>query len=112
MLLCFLHACALSSFYAQDHLASGNNLVDTSSFHTYVRIMDLKVDALGLLCPLPVLRLRKRMEPLPDGALVALIADDPAAIVDVPHFCQEAGHEFLGMEENDGQLSFTVRKGG
>ena len=68
--------------------------------------IDLEVDALGLLCPLPVLRLRKRMKPLPPGATVRLLADDPAAHVDVPHFCAEAGHDFLGAENH----SFTLRK--
>ncbi|MGB1235084.1 MAG: sulfurtransferase TusA family protein [Planktomarina sp.] len=70
----------------------------------------MEIDALGLLCPLPVLRLRKRLEPLAAGTEVVLIADDPAAIVDVPHFCAEAGHEFL-MSETDGMpLRFTIRK--
>ncbi|WP_422049781.1 sulfurtransferase TusA family protein [Shimia sp.] len=73
--------------------------------------MDLEIDALGLLCPLPVLRLRKRMEPLQQGAKVLLIADDPAAIVDVPHFCNEAGHQFIGMSEVEGRLEFTIQKG-
>ncbi|MBO9397182.1 sulfurtransferase TusA family protein [Shimia sp. R9_2] len=73
--------------------------------------MDLEIDALGLLCPLPVLRLRKRMEPLQQGAKVLLIADDPAAIVDVPHFCVEAGHQFIDMSEVDGRLEFTIQKG-
>ncbi|MEM7491420.1 MAG: sulfurtransferase TusA family protein [Pseudomonadota bacterium] len=68
---------------------------------------DLEVDALGLLCPLPVLRLKKRMAPLPSGAVVALLADDPAAHVDVPHFCAEAGHEFIGADGT----TFTIRKG-
>ncbi len=69
--------------------------------------MDLEVDALGLKCPLPVLRLKKRMAPLPSGAVIRLLADDPAAHVDVPHFCAEAGHEFLGAEGT----TFTVKKG-
>ena len=69
--------------------------------------VDLEVDATGLLCPLPVLRLRKRMAPLPSGATVRLLADDPAAHVDVPHFCAEAGHAFLGAEGD----AFLVRKG-
>ena len=53
------------------------------------------VDATGLLCPLPVLKLRKRMRPLPSGGRIRLLADDPAAAVDVPHFCAEAGHELV-----------------
>ncbi|KIT17359.1 sulfurtransferase TusA family protein [Jannaschia aquimarina] len=68
---------------------------------------DLEVDALGLLCPLPVLRLRKRMQPLPPGAVIRLLADDPAAHVDVPHFCVEQGHEFIGVDGT----AFTIRKG-
>ncbi|MCK0166523.1 sulfurtransferase TusA family protein [Jannaschia sp. S6380] len=68
---------------------------------------DLEVDALGLLCPLPVLRLKKRIRDLPRGATATLLADDPAAHVDVPHFCAEAGHEFLGVEGH----AFRIRKG-
>ncbi len=70
-----------------------------------------EIDALGLLCPLPVLKLRKRMKPLLPGAQVRLLADDPAAVIDVPHFCNEAGHECLNMSEIDGQLIFHIRKG-
>ncbi|WP_294220525.1 sulfurtransferase TusA family protein [uncultured Shimia sp.] len=73
--------------------------------------MDLEIDAIGLLCPLPVLRLRKRMEPLNAGAKIRLLADDPAAIIDVPHFCSEAGHAFVSMTETDGHLEFIVQKG-
>ena len=68
---------------------------------------DAEVDARGLLCPLPVLRLRKRMQALPAGAVIRLLADDPAAHVDVPHFCAEGGHAFLGVEGD----AFSVRKG-
>ena len=74
--------------------------------------VDLEVDALGLLCPLPVLRLRKRMLPLQSGQIVRLLADDPAAHVDVPHFCQEAGHECMEIADlPEGGAAFYVRKG-
>lgn len=72
----------------------------------------LEIDALGLLCPLPVLRLRKRMGPLPDGAIVRLLADDPAAVIDVPHFCAEAGHALLEIAEEEAQTAYLLRKGG
>lgn len=62
---------------------------------------DLEIDALGLLCPLPVLRLRKRMAELDGDSVVRLLADDPAAAIDVPHFCQESAHTFLGSEPLD-----------
>ncbi|MDM7256200.1 MAG: sulfurtransferase TusA family protein, partial [Paracoccus sp. (in: a-proteobacteria)] len=53
------------------------------------------IDALDLICPLPVLRLRKRLQDLPAGATVRLLASDPAAVIDVPHFCAEGGHNLL-----------------
>ncbi len=73
--------------------------------------MSETVDALGLLCPLPVLRLRKRMRALASGDTITLVADDPAAVIDVPHFCAEAGHSLLGTEEEeDGATRYTVQK--
>ena len=70
------------------------------------------IDATGLLCPLPVLRLRKRLSSLTCGQVIEMRANDPAAIVDVPHFCAQAGHEFLGMSETDGTQIYLVRKRG
>ena len=67
------------------------------------------LDARGLLCPLPVLKLRKRLKSLEAGQVLELWADDPAAEIDVPHFCTEAGHEYLGMSENDGYAAYRVR---
>ncbi|UZD92013.1 sulfurtransferase TusA family protein [Cognatishimia activa] len=70
-----------------------------------------EIDALGLLCPLPVLKLRKRMMPLSSGDQIVLIADDPASIVDVPHFCNEQGHALIKSHEENGAIYFTVQKG-
>ncbi|NRB20160.1 MAG: sulfurtransferase TusA family protein [Rhodobacteraceae bacterium] len=70
------------------------------------------LDAIGLLCPLPVLKLRKRLKPLQQGALLQLLADDPAAVIDVPHFCNESGHTLLQMTEANGHQVYLVRKGG
>lgn len=68
------------------------------------------LDARGLLCPLPVLKLRKRLKALQAGEVMELWADDPAAVVDVQHYCAEAGQDFLGMAERDGYNAFTIRK--
>ena len=59
---------------------------------------EVTIDALGLLCPLPVLKLRKVLRNSPDGSIVKLIADDPVAHVDVAHFCSESENIFLGEE--------------
>ena len=73
--------------------------------------MSHEVDATGLLCPLPVLKLRKRLAALAAGDTIVLQADDPAAIVDVPHFCAEAGHDLIGTEDQGAVQIYTVRKG-
>ena len=68
------------------------------------------IDAIGLICPLPVLKLRKRLKGVIAGGRVRLLATDPAAIVDVPHFCAEAGHTLLESRESDGTLIFLIEK--
>ena len=60
---------------------------------------DAELDAKGLLCPLPVLKARKRLQALSRGQVLRVEADDPAAIVDVPHFCAEAGHDLLQQDD-------------
>ncbi len=71
-----------------------------------------ELDALGLLCPLPVLKARKRLAGMPAGAVLRLVSDDPAAQLDVPHFCAEQGHELLGSAPRDGGgRLYRIRKG-
>lgn len=69
------------------------------------------LDARGLLCPLPVLKARKRLHSLPAGAVLEMLADDPAAIVDVPHFCAEAGHALIDQSETAEGQRYLIRKG-
>ncbi|MFC7705905.1 sulfurtransferase TusA family protein [Plastorhodobacter daqingensis] len=71
---------------------------------------DAELDAIGLLCPLPVLKARKRLSALPPGAVLRLLATDPAAHVDVPHYCAEAGHDLIGSEQEGDTLVFLIRK--
>ena len=73
---------------------------------------DVELDTCGLLCPLPVLKARKRLQSMTSGGVLRMIADDPAARVDVPHFCAEQGHDLLEQQDGpNGQLNFTIRKG-
>lgn len=79
---------------------------------TYITVMnyDAELDALGLLCPLPVLKARKRLQALESGQVLQVLADDPAAIVDVPHFCAETGHELLSMSDAGAHQIYLLRK--
>lgn len=75
------------------------------------RTWDIEIDAIGLRCPLPVLRLQKRLMALAPGEVARLLASDPMARIDVPHFCAEGGHALLSTAETGDTLEFLVRKG-
>lgn len=60
---------------------------------------DIEIDAQGLLCPLPVLKARKRLLSMARGEVLCMLADDPAAVIDVPHFCTESGHELIAVDD-------------
>lgn len=70
------------------------------------------LDLRGLKCPLPVLKVRKRLADLGDGALLAVEATDPLAVIDIPHFCREHGHELVETTAVAGGHRFLIRKGG
>ncbi len=71
---------------------------------------NLIVDARGLRCPAPTLRLQRAMRSARPGALVRLLADDPLARIDVPHFAAQAGLEIVELESSEALLSVLVRK--
>ena len=69
------------------------------------------LDATGLLCPLPVLKLRKHLKSMKIGDVVAVLADDPAATIDIPHFCNETGHTLISQNTNGScAIEYQVRK--
>ncbi|GGA22794.1 hypothetical protein GCM10011498_24470 [Amylibacter cionae] len=67
----------------------------------YLAVMEFddQLDATGLLCPLPVLKARKRLLALQSGQVLKVCADDPAAVIDMPHFCAEQGHDLVASTE-------------
>ncbi|WP_350335453.1 sulfurtransferase TusA family protein [Coralliovum pocilloporae] len=55
------------------------------------------LDTRGVQCPLPVLKARKALKEIEAGQVLSVLATDPMAAIDIPHFCNEAGHDFLGQ---------------
>ena len=72
--------------------------------------IDDELDATGLLCPLPVLKAAKRLRGMPSGAALRMLADDPAAVVDVPHFCAEQAYELVSAGSEGGVQVYVIRK--
>ena len=69
------------------------------------------VDARGLRCPLPVIRLARAARDLPPGSVLVLWATDPAARADVPAWCRMRGHELLETTEDDAEPTGPVEPG-
>lgn len=67
-------------------------------------------DLRGLKCPLPVIKTRKRLNLLPSGAVLAVETTDPLAGIDIPHLCQEDGHELVSSTRTDTGHRFVIRK--
>jgi len=68
------------------------------------------LDATGLLCPLPVLKARKLLAALTPGERLRMRADDPAAVIDVPHYCSESGHKLIESREDGGVQIYVIEK--
>lgn len=72
--------------------------------------MDEVLDFRGLKCPLPALLTRKALAPMPAGAMVTVLADDPLAVVDIPHMCHGEGHAVERVASHDGYTEFRLQR--
>ncbi|WP_320778533.1 cysteine desulfurase/sulfurtransferase TusA family protein [Streptomyces sp. CRN 30] len=70
----------------------------------------LVVDALGKLCPIPVIELAKVIGNVPVGSTVRVLADDEAARLDIPAWCEMRGQEYAGEEREERGTAYLVRR--
>ncbi|ALV54356.1 cysteine desulfurase [Streptomyces sp. 4F] len=70
----------------------------------------LVVDALGRRCPVPVIELAKVIGDVPVGGLVRVLADDEAARLDIPAWCEMRGQEYVGEQPADRGAAYVVRR--
>ena len=66
------------------------------------------VDARGHRCPAPTLRLQRALRRAAPGRIVRLLADDPMASIDVPHFAASNGLRLASVQIDGKVLSFDV----
>lgn len=69
------------------------------------------IDARGLICPLPVLKARKKLLSLQAGDILQVTATDAAAVADFALFCEETGHRLLSVTQESGVFVFQLRCG-
>ncbi len=70
----------------------------------------LEVDASGLHCPLPLLRLKKALMEVESGDIVKIIATDPAAHLDIGVYADQTGHQLLKLTRQENVQIFYIRK--
>lgn len=68
------------------------------------------LDVRGLLCPLPVLKARKRLLGMSQGAVLRMEATDPASVIDVPHYCAESGNELIDQAHDKDLFTYWIRR--
>jgi tRNA 2-thiouridine synthesizing protein A/cysteine desulfurase len=72
---------------------------------------DVELDCRGMLCPRPVLELDRHLGDVAAGGVVAVVATDAAARVDIPAWCRMRGQEYVGQDEApDGTPRYLVRR--
>lgn len=73
----------------------------TSQPNAFADPADVVLDARGLRCPLPVIRLADRTRSADPGTVVEVLATDPAARADIPAWCRMRGQDYLGEQDRE-----------
>ena len=68
------------------------------------------LDVKGMNCPLPVLRANRSLRSMAAGDRLRVLATDRAAVADFQAFCRETGHDLIAFSEENGVLSFVIRR--
>lgn len=73
--------------------------------------VDAKLDASGLLCPLPVYKASIALGQLSRGEVLHLITTDPGSLEDIPALARQLGDSLLGVERREESQLFWIEKG-
>ena len=75
-------------------------------------VADLKLDCVGLFCPMPILKTRDAMRRLEPGQVLEMTSDDPASEADVRSWTTRTGNELMEIDRNGATFRFLIRKAG
>jgi len=71
---------------------------------------DMKIDCLGLFCPVPILKTREVIKQMAAGQVLEMISDDPASDADVRSWSKRTGHLLLDVDKHGAVYRFLIRK--
>lgn len=70
-----------------------------------------RLDLVGMRCPLPVLHARRALREMDPGARLIVVTSDPLASIDIPHLCNEDGHDLVAERREGDNLVFEIARG-
>jgi tRNA 2-thiouridine synthesizing protein A len=70
---------------------------------------DATLDARGLMCPMPIVQLAKKVKEMASGQVLELLADDVGAKEDVPAWVSRTGNQLVGTEEEGNVFKFYIK---
>ena len=73
-------------------------------------MIDKKVDARGLSCPLPLLKAKQALNSVGQGSVVEVVSDDPSSERDFIVFSKQSGNELLSVQNLDNAFTFRIKK--
>jgi len=71
---------------------------------------NLEVDAIGMNCPLPILRTKKALATMQSGEVLKVKATDSGAAHDFPAFARQTGNELLSSTTEGDVLVFFLKR--
>lgn len=69
-----------------------------------------EIDAIGLKCPMPILKCKKSMSSLASGEILKIQTTDKSAQKDFVAFCDQTGHSLLSAQTKEEITTFYLRK--
>ena len=73
-------------------------------------MIDKKVDARGLSCPLPLLKAKQALNSVGQGSVVEVVSDDPSSERDFNVFSKQSGNELLLVQNLDNVFTYRIKK--
>jgi tRNA 2-thiouridine synthesizing protein A len=71
---------------------------------------DKALDCVGLYCPMPIVKTSQEIKKMKVGEVLEVVADDKGIKQDMPAWCKTTGNEYLGLEDQDGEIKVYIKK--
>ncbi len=107
-----LYQLSYASLNGVSALYQSGQILCTSKFFRELIILksEKPIDARGLICPEPLMLLKKAVREADDGDEVSILSDDPVSLRDIPAFCKFMNHELVSVPDDAHPFLFVVRK--